>query len=78
MREEGLVTAKLCRLAIWHRSTLTGSQGQGCPSPRSMMAPWYPGLGLGAQIELEQIVRSVDVLRSERVVPRFRGGGPET
>ena len=32
MREEGPVTAKLCRLAIRHRSTLTGSQGQGCPS----------------------------------------------
>jgi hypothetical protein len=24
-------TAKLCRLAIWHRCTLIGSQSQGCP-----------------------------------------------
>ncbi len=29
--QRGPMTAKLCRLAIWHRCTLIGSQSQGCP-----------------------------------------------
>jgi lactoylglutathione lyase len=34
-------------------------------------------LHIAFSTELEQVIRSVDVLRSKGIVPRLRGGGPE-
>jgi len=42
----GSVTAKLCRLAIWHRGILIGSQGQGCPSNE----PWRTRRGVPGRL----------------------------
>lgn len=51
---------------------------------RSMLGLWSIGsaplrlrLHIAFQTELDQVIRSVDVLRSKGIVPRRRGGGPE-
>ena len=51
---------------------------------RSMLGLWSIGsspirlrLHIAFRTELEQVIRSVDVLRSKGIVPRRRGGGPE-